>query len=106
MDGTKENENPTILNVSQLPTRHQVKRLERKGPESKYDHILYPKGDGPWGFSKSASTWSSDDEVEVEDEGYDSGEEPIDEQEIYGEQQHSPSLFSAPYPTIAQPYPT
>ncbi len=87
MDGTKENANPTILNVSQLPTRHQAKRLERKGPETKYDHILYPKGDGPWGFSKSASTWSSDDEVEVEveDEGYDSGEEPIDEQEIYGE---------------------
>lgn len=65
-----DNANPTILNVSQLPSRRQTQSAVRRGPESKYDDVL---------FSKSVSSWPSDDEDEA-----DLPEEPIDELEIYG----------------------
>ncbi|KAK3694611.1 hypothetical protein B0T22DRAFT_75689 [Podospora appendiculata] len=81
-----DNENPTILNVSQLPSRRQKTRSARNGPDSKYDHILFPKQPWPWGPSKTTSSWpSDDDEDEVEEDAYhdEYTEEPIDEQEIY-----------------------
>lgn len=78
-----DNANPTVLSVSQLPSRSQVKGHVRKGPDSKYDHILFPK---QWwagsSLNSDPSVWTSD-----EDEDDDlalATEEPIDEQEIYG----------------------
>lgn len=65
-----DNANPTILNVSQLPSRRQKQSAARSGPESKFDDVLFPK---------SSPSWSSD-----EDDGVDMPEEPIDELEIYG----------------------
>ncbi|CCC08543.1 hypothetical protein SMACR_05787 [Sordaria macrospora] len=77
-----DNANPTVLSVSQLPSRSQVKGHVRKGPDSKYDHILFPK---QWwagsSLNSDPSVWTSD-----EDEDDDlalATEEPIDEQEIY-----------------------
>lgn len=79
-----DNANPTVLSVSQLPSRNLAKGHVRKGPDSKYDHILFPK---QWWAGSSLNTdpsvWTSD-----EDEDDDltlATEEPIDEQEIYGE---------------------
>ncbi|KAK1781272.1 FAM96B, variant [Copromyces sp. CBS 386.78] len=77
-----DNANPTVLSVSQLPSRNLAKGHERKGPDSKYDHILFPK---QWwagsSLNNDPSVWTSD-----EDEDDDltlATEEPIDEQEIY-----------------------
>ncbi|ESA43916.1 FAM96B [Neurospora crassa OR74A] len=77
-----DNANPTVLSVSQLPSRNLAKGHVRKGPDSKYDHILFPK---QWWAGSSLNTdpsvWTSD-----EDEDDDltlATEEPIDEQEIY-----------------------
>ncbi|KAK3330091.1 hypothetical protein B0H66DRAFT_45282 [Apodospora peruviana] len=76
-----QNENPTILNVSQLPSRRQGKATPRNGPDSKYDNILFSKH-WPWGVSKTSSFWPSDEEDDGEgDDEY--AEEPIDEQEIF-----------------------
>lgn len=78
-----DNANPTVLSVSQLPSRNLAKGHVRKGPDSKYDHILFPK---QWwagsSLNSDPSVWTSD-----EDEDDDltlATEEPIDEQEIYG----------------------
>lgn len=73
MQGDLENANPTILNVSQLPSRRRKGPAARHGPDSKCDNIVFPKHHWPYG-----STSSSDEE-----EG-DYGEEPMDEQDIYG----------------------
>ncbi|KAK3336460.1 hypothetical protein B0T19DRAFT_39505 [Cercophora scortea] len=81
-----DNENPTILNVSQLPSRRQKTRSARNGPDSKYDHLLFPKQSWPWAPSKTTSSWpSDDDEDEAMEDAYNDEytEEPIDEQEIY-----------------------
>ncbi|KAK1764893.1 hypothetical protein QBC33DRAFT_188047 [Phialemonium atrogriseum] len=73
-----DNANPTILNVSQLPSRRQKQTVVRRGPESKYDDILFPRQAGPWGSARNVSSWPSDSEDDDE-----LNEEPIDEQEIY-----------------------
>ena len=57
-----ENVNPTILAGSQLPSRAQ-KKIARSGPDAKYDHLVLPRADGA-------------DDV--------TGEDLLDEQEIYG----------------------
>lgn len=67
-----ENANPTILSISQLPSRRRKGTAARHGPDSKCDNIVYPKHPWPYG-----SGWSSD-------EDYDDAEEPLDEQDIYG----------------------
>ncbi|KAK3396361.1 hypothetical protein B0T20DRAFT_269017 [Sordaria brevicollis] len=77
-----DNANPTVLSVSQLPSRTQAKGHVRKGPDSKYDHILFPK---QWwagsSLNSDPSVWTSDED---EDEDLTlATEEPIDEQEIY-----------------------
>ncbi|KAK4218843.1 hypothetical protein QBC37DRAFT_179334 [Rhypophila decipiens] len=79
-----DNANPTILDVSQLPSRRQKQTKARDGPDSKYDHILFPKQAWPWG-PKNSSSWPSDEEDEADDQDQDEEyvEEPIDEQEIY-----------------------
>ncbi|KAK4193294.1 hypothetical protein QBC35DRAFT_101305 [Podospora australis] len=66
-----QNANPTVLDVSQLPSRSRKSATVRSGPDSKCDSILYPKR--PWLSSTSSS---SDEEDEYE-------EEPVDEQDIY-----------------------
>ncbi|KAK3362632.1 hypothetical protein B0T25DRAFT_561701 [Lasiosphaeria hispida] len=38
-----ENANPTILNVSQLPSREQKRAIARHGPDSSYDHLLFSR---------------------------------------------------------------
>jgi len=84
----KDNANPTILNVSQLPTRQaKKKKVALSGPGTKYASLIFSR---PAYLSSSAS--SSDDESTFDEwsgaeQGFtDDGfvEEPIDEQEIYG----------------------
>lgn len=78
-----DNANPTILNVSQLPSRRQKQSAARKGPENRYDDVLFSKKQsGAYGFGNRVSSWPSSDE---EDDA-DLPEEPIDELEIYGKQ--------------------
>ncbi|KAH8899224.1 hypothetical protein GQ53DRAFT_303096 [Thozetella sp. PMI_491] len=79
---SKDNANPTIVSVSQLPTRRRNHRTDRKGPESKYDHVVFPDGDQGWSSSRAVSAWPSDDEDDEDDRDL-AEEEPIDEQEIY-----------------------
>jgi len=83
-----DNANPTIRDVSQLPSRRGKLAPVRRGPESKYDNLIFGKKQGAVNiFSRNVSSWPSDDEED--DEDYADGaftEEPIDEQEIYGMQ--------------------
>lgn len=72
MERDLDNANPTILNVSQLPSRRRKGPAARHGPDSKCDTIVYPKHHWPYGSSSSSD----------EDEDY--GEEPVDAQDIYG----------------------
>lgn len=81
-----DNANPTILSLSSLPSRGQKQAVARRGPESKYDDVLFPKHAGSWDPSGNVSSWPSDPEEDEEDDD-DVGEfyeEPIDQQEIYG----------------------
>ncbi len=73
-----ENANPTILTNAQLPSRrHRKLAAAIRGPESRFDHILAASQSS----SSSGSPWPSD----ASDDGDEFAEEPIDEQEIYGE---------------------
>jgi len=65
-----DNANPTILNVSQLPSRAQ-KRAARAGPDSKYDRIVL-----------SHPAWA-DDLSDSDEFGGEVAEDSLDEQEIY-----------------------
>ncbi|QPC72426.1 hypothetical protein HYE68_003178 [Fusarium pseudograminearum] len=76
---TLDNANPTILSASQLPTR-QKKAEPRRGPESKYDDIIFAKPSylsGPFTGPTSA-VWS-----QLSDQHDEFSSEAIDEQEIY-----------------------
>ncbi|KAI0392229.1 FAM96B protein [Xylariaceae sp. FL0594] len=75
----KDNANPTILNVSELPTRQNRRKAKyvNKGTDSELEIILRrpeyltaPFYDAPW----ASDDTESDDEFTIE---------PIDEQEIY-----------------------
>lgn len=66
-----ENANPTILSVSQLPSRRHKGAAARHGPDARCDSIVYPRQPWPYGSG------SSEDEDE-------DGDEPMDEQDIYG----------------------
>lgn len=77
-----ENANPTILSVSQLPSRKRKGVTARRGPDSKCDSIVFPKRAWPYG-TNSSSDEEDDDDDEI-------GEQPLDEQDIYGE--HTPLL--------------
>ncbi|KAL8417824.1 hypothetical protein RB594_001448 [Gaeumannomyces avenae] len=69
-----DNANPTILSVTQLPSRARHVSGVAGGPESRYDDLLASRPTASfWGFSDALSS----------DEGSDYGAEPIDEQEIY-----------------------
>jgi hypothetical protein len=72
MERDLDNANPTILSVSQLPSRSRKGAAPRHGPDSKCDSIVYPKHHWPYGSSSSS------------DEGEDYSDEPMDEQDIYG----------------------
>lgn len=82
-----DNANPTILSLSSLPTRGQKHAVVRRGPESKYDDLLFPKHVGSWDALRNVSSWPSDDD---DDE---LSEEPIDQQEIYGQFLRTPNFF-------------
>ncbi|KAK4149126.1 hypothetical protein C8A00DRAFT_47197 [Chaetomidium leptoderma] len=71
MERDLDNANPTILNVSQLPSRTRKGIAARHGPDSRCDSVVYPKSHWPYGSSSSS------------DEGDGDGEEPVDEQDIY-----------------------
>lgn len=75
----KDNANPTVLNLSQLPKRQARKKAVLTGPGAKYHDII---------FSKPAYLSSSDDEsdwgADDADADGDFAVEPIDEQEVYG----------------------
>ncbi|KAL2111502.1 hypothetical protein VUR80DRAFT_9922 [Thermomyces stellatus] len=74
----KDNANPTVLNLSQLPKRQARKKAVLTGPGAKYHDII---------FSKPAYLSSSDDEsdwgADDADADGDFAVEPIDEQEVY-----------------------
>lgn len=72
MERDLDNANPTILSVSQLPSRIRKGAATRRGPDSKCDSIVYPKHHWPYGSNSSSE----------EDE--DCGEEPVDAQDVYG----------------------
>ncbi|KAL1893105.1 hypothetical protein Cpir12675_004251 [Ceratocystis pirilliformis] len=89
MASEKDNANPTVLNPSELPTRHKSK-VVRSGPDSRYDDIIFSKpthmvrslagetlagsdADSRW-FSAASGNGSNEDDL---------SEDPIDEQEIY-----------------------
>lgn len=72
MERDLENANPTILSVSELPSRRR-KGLARTGPDARCDKIVFPRHHWPYGATSSSSD---------EDEDY--AEEPLDEQDIYG----------------------
>jgi hypothetical protein len=84
MERDLDNANPTILSVSQLPSRSRKGAAARRGPDSKCDSIVYPKHHWPYGANSSSD----------EDEGY--GEEPVDEQDIYGTCRYLPSERVSP----------
>ena len=90
--GTLENANPTILTQAQLPSRKQRKLgASSRGPHQKYDEIISLKRSAaPW---RSSSLSSEEDELDDGDDGEDYTEEPIDEQEIYGELMTIPHIF-------------
>ncbi|KAG7292921.1 hypothetical protein NEMBOFW57_002966 [Staphylotrichum longicolle] len=71
MERDLDNANPTILSVSQLPSRRRKGLATRRGPDSKCDSIVYPKQHWPYGSGSSS------------DEDGDCEEEPVDEQDIY-----------------------
>src|SRR4051794_30793535 len=94
-----DNANPTILNVSQLPSRRRTRGTARHGPDSKYDHIVFPKQVWPAISSRAASSWPSDEEDDDDDDT--PIEEPIDEQEIYGQSPLlSPQICHAARPML------
>ncbi|GAB1310540.1 Cytoplasmic protein required for cell [Madurella fahalii] len=69
-----ENANPTILSVSQLPSRRRKGPAARHGPDSQCDSIVYPKR--PWPYGSSPSSDEDVDEADIV-------EEPMDAQDIY-----------------------
>ncbi|KAL2141501.1 hypothetical protein VTI28DRAFT_2375 [Corynascus sepedonium] len=71
MERDLDNANPTILSVSQLPSRRRKGPSTRSGPDSKCDNIVFPKHSWPYGSYSSS------------DDGEDYGEEPMDAQDIY-----------------------
>ncbi|KAI8689105.1 FeS-assembly-P domain-containing protein [Fusarium keratoplasticum] len=77
---TLDNANPTILSASQLPTR-QKKAEPRRGPESKYDELIFAKPSylsSPF-CGQGLATWPRGNDWQDE-----FAPEAIDEQEIYG----------------------
>lgn len=89
MDKDLDNANPTILSAAQMPTRQTKRIAPRKGPDAKYNDVILAKPaylSRP--FCDDDSLWPDRDVVDD-----DFAEEPIDEQEIYGERPLSPFLF-------------
>ncbi|KAF4442553.1 FAM96B [Fusarium albosuccineum] len=82
-----DNANPTILSASQLPTR-QKKADPRRGPESKYDDLIFARPSylsGPF-YRQGTATWPRGGDWQDE-----FASEAIDEQEIY-DPEHPVSL--------------
>lgn len=88
MDRGLDNANPTILNAAQLPTRRNKAGASFKGPESLYEEIVTRKPSYMFPPYSAPDAWTFDDEDSSDGQ---LTEEPIDEQEIYGE---SESLLS------------
>jgi hypothetical protein len=84
---TPDNANPTILNVSQLPSRAQKRSTARVGSDSKYDGVVLS--------SPYWSDASSDDSQEAREEVTD---DALDEQEIYGKHACGPAVIRAARP--------
>lgn len=85
----KDNANPTILNLSQLPTRQAQKKVLPSGPGTKYHDLIFSKP-AYLGSSDDESDWDSDDVAA--DSAF--SVEPIDEQEVYGKMVPRPFWFS------------
>lgn len=85
----KDNANPTILNLSQLPTRQSRKKVLPTGPGTKYHNLIFSKP-AYLGSSDEESDWDADDAGADDDFSVD----PIDEQEIYGKMAPQHFCFS------------
>ncbi|KAK0734443.1 hypothetical protein B0T26DRAFT_631104 [Lasiosphaeria miniovina] len=74
-----DNANPTILSVSQLPSRRATGGTARHGPDSKYDYAALAS------LSSDTPSWHSDDDIDGDygDAHDEIWEAPVDEQEIY-----------------------
>ena len=84
MERDLDNANPTILSVSQLPSRSRKGAAARRGPDSKCDGIVYPKHH--WIYGSSSSSEEDDD----------CGEEPVDAQDVYGKSRRRRSGRGSP----------
>ena len=84
MAAALDNAAPTILNVSELPTRGDDRRTPRRGPDSKFADLIFSK---PSYLSRPFCGDDDDDSISWPDSGIGSdgfAAEAIDEQEIYG----------------------
>lgn len=99
----KDNANPTILSLSQLPTRQAKKRVVPTGPGTKYRDLIFSRPAYLSGSSDDESDWGGPDDMDVDG---DFAEEPIDAQEIYGKTiplfRHFHSCLASP-PSDAHP---
>lgn len=77
----KDNANPTILSLSQLPTRQAKERVVPTGPGTKYRDLIFSRPAYLSGSSDDESDWGGLDGMDADG---DLAEEPIDAQEIYG----------------------
>lgn len=68
-----DNENPTIIEVADLPTRKRERRTKKNAPR-KIEDLTGPNVKLPW----------DDDDDADDDSNADGAGEPIDEQEIFG----------------------
>ncbi|KAK4161867.1 hypothetical protein QBC43DRAFT_322927 [Cladorrhinum sp. PSN259] len=77
-----QNANPTILNVSQLPSRRTKQTKPRSGPDSAFDSVLYPKRAWLSSLRDSSASEGEEDDDGLEEGGGDDYA-PIDEQDIF-----------------------
>ncbi|SPO02283.1 related to protein FAM96B [Cephalotrichum gorgonifer] len=76
----KDNANPTILNLSQLPSRKGGKKAAPTGPGTRYRDLIFSRPVYLSSLSDDESDWSGADDMGSDG---DFAEEPIDEQEVY-----------------------
>ena len=83
MAAALDNAAPTVLDVSELPSRGDDRRAPRRGPDSKFADLIFSKPS----YLSRPFCGDDDDSISWPDSGIGSdgfAAEAIDEQEIYG----------------------